>query len=149
MDQATYDILIFRRFVMFGDISSVCFPFIPNTRCYRCQQHGHMAKNCLNAPKCRKCSIDHETRDCKMKFVDNNLNTYIFKRRNDSLSDGFLYRGGNLWLWIGHSYGIDQWTLFHVIVENWHNIFSLMCPLHKYWKCSKDFITSQSGMFIS
>lgn len=37
-----------------------------DTRCYRCQGLGHVAKNCSNVPQCGRCKRrGHETRQCK------------------------------------------------------------------------------------
>jgi PAX-interacting protein 1 len=35
------------------------------TQCYRCQQFGHVALNCLNKYRCVKCKEDHGPKECK------------------------------------------------------------------------------------
>ena len=40
--------------------------FIPKpTRCYNCQQFGHVAKFCVNNKRCPKCSENHSYEECK------------------------------------------------------------------------------------
>ena len=34
------------------------------TQCYRCQIHGHAARNCFAPPKCVKCAGNHLTSEC-------------------------------------------------------------------------------------
>ena len=34
-------------------------------RCFKCQAFGHLAKNCLNKPRCSRCSHTHAINDCK------------------------------------------------------------------------------------
>lgn len=35
------------------------------TRCHKCQQFGHMVKNCKNDMKCVRCSGNHSGNNCK------------------------------------------------------------------------------------
>ena len=34
-------------------------------QCYKCQQFGHIAKNCFKQAQCAICAEEHNTRDCK------------------------------------------------------------------------------------
>ena len=34
------------------------------TQCFKCQQFGHIAKNCFREPKCMKCAQSHNSKDC-------------------------------------------------------------------------------------
>ena len=48
-------------------------------QCFNCQQYGHKAPSCKEAPKCKKCAGDHNSRDCKSesavpKCINCNLN---------------------------------------------------------------------------
>lgn len=33
-------------------------------RCYRCQRHGHIAKNCRGPQRCKVCSAPHDYKEC-------------------------------------------------------------------------------------
>lgn len=39
-------------------------------QCHRCQMWGHATSNCKAAPKCLKCAMNHQTRDCKKPVTD-------------------------------------------------------------------------------
>ena len=34
------------------------------TRCFKCQEYGHKAKNCQRKPRCQRCGNEHSTADC-------------------------------------------------------------------------------------
>lgn len=39
--------------------------YIHVTRCFKCQKYNHKAVDCLDTPKCARCSKDHSTIDCR------------------------------------------------------------------------------------
>ncbi|XP_063394131.1 uncharacterized protein LOC134679184 [Cydia fagiglandana] len=39
----------------------------PIVQCFRCQEYGHRAPNCLNKNVCGYCTLDHDTRSCPQR----------------------------------------------------------------------------------
>ncbi len=47
-------------------------PYIPDpTRCYKCQNYGHMQKDCHRGIRCALCSLNHSTEECRKKLEKN------------------------------------------------------------------------------
>lgn len=57
--------------------------FIPVISCYKCQQNGHFAKDCLKNITCGKCAAEHSTASCTAEAATCALCTHspIFKAR--------------------------------------------------------------------
>ena len=76
----------------------------PIVRCYNCQNFGHIAKTCMSAPNCGKCTGKHSTVDCNPEEPacavcqsrhasnDPNCETYLNHARKDYQQRTFPFR---------------------------------------------------------
>ena len=77
-----------------------------NTRCYKCQGFGHIAKDCPNkrTPICKICfSINHRVKDCprnkrnrKIKQQQRTLNKQKFTTTSNSIKNNNMYYYNNI-----------------------------------------------------
>ncbi|VDI72394.1 Hypothetical predicted protein [Mytilus galloprovincialis] len=60
-----FDVPILPQTINIGFNSYKIKLYVPNPiQCYKCQGYGHMAGNCSNKRKCRKCGEDHQSNEC-------------------------------------------------------------------------------------
>ena len=52
------------RKLSIGHTNCYSYEFVNHRRCYKCQEHGHISRNCTNPVACSRCSLEHSSAEC-------------------------------------------------------------------------------------
>ena len=52
-----------------GYVKCKLYKLSSNRRCYHCQRHGHLARNCTNPVACSRCTGEHSSKECEVNTV--------------------------------------------------------------------------------
>lgn len=57
-------LILQKGFVICGMKECRCFENVNMIQCHKCARFGHFVRDCTFPARCRKCSADHETKEC-------------------------------------------------------------------------------------
>lgn len=63
-DLKSHKILLKRGSIVFGFAESKIYEYINLLQCNRCLRYGHFARDCTFQASCKKCTLNHNTREC-------------------------------------------------------------------------------------
>lgn len=72
-DIASHTKLLKKGTLVFNLSECRIFEYIELLMCAKCLKYGHFARNCVFPPTCKKCSLNHQTRECTAETVMKNM----------------------------------------------------------------------------